>query len=1054
MNIENYISDINEIYSRGNVTEHSYRGILSNFIENSFSKIKATNEPARMKCGAPDYVISRGEIPIGYIEAKDIGIDLESIESSEQINRYVKGLDNFILTNYLEFYFYRYGERVETVQIAKIKNKQFILFPKNYSLFQNLFNAFIKFKGKTIKSSEELAVMMAHKAQLMKETFYKTLVTEDKSKNTSLRDQLNAFRKILIHDLDEKRFADIYAQTIAYGLFAARFNMDHNSKDIFNRKTASYYVPKSNPFLRKLFNYIAGPELDERVTWVVDDLADIFKHVDTDHLLKSFDPDKSKEDPMIHFYETFLAKYDPAIRKKRGVYYTPDTVVKFIVRAVDDILKTEFKLSKGLANTSKVKIKTKNNEEKTIEKEVHKVQILDPATGTGTFLAEIINQIHSNFKGQQGVWNNYVEEHLKPRLHGFEILMASYAICHLKLDLLFKNTGYTHPSNGGHRFNVYLTNSLEEVYDSKIGPIGFIEWLTQEAEEANKIKDSSPVMVVIGNPPYSISSMNRGKWIQGKIEDYKRKLYEKKINLDDDYIKFIRLAEYFIEKNKQGILAMITNNSFYDGVTHRQMRKHLLETFDKIYVFDLHGNSKKKEKSPDGSKDENVFDIQQGVGISLMIKYPQTLKKPAEVWHKDLYGLRENKYKELAESKLHPLKWKKLKLKEPYYFFVPKDFKNRSEYENGFKVTELFDNYNSGIQTKRDKLTIQFDDFSWKEIKNNFSDLKEAVIRSKYDLPPDGRDWTISNAKDDLTKNKTTTMNILYRPFDIRRTIFTGKTKGFIAYPRTKTMIHFIDRKNIGLMTSRSFPQNQKFDRVFLSNIICDLHSASDQTYFFPLYLYEENSDEENSNQMELYEKVNGIRKPNFKEKQVTLIEEKLNLKLVIESKQKGKKNFSPVDLLDYIYAVLHSPTYRKKYQEFLRIDFPRIPYPKDQKTFWVLAKLGSALRKFHLLESPGLEKAITKYPIEGENHVEKVYYETQSNLKGKVYINGNQYFENVPLISWEFYIGGYQPAQKWLKDRKGRKLSFDDITHYQKIIIALKKTHELMQEIDKIKFF
>ena len=1047
MKINEYIILVNRIYARGNATEHSYRGILSQFIENAFPEITVTNEPTRVKCGAPDYVVSKKEIPVGYIEAKDIDKNLDTVETSkskDQIQRYLNALENFILTNYLTFYFYRYGEKVQSIQIAEIVGNKIKPIAENFSLFENLLTAFIEFQGETIRSAEKLAVMMAHKAQLMKDIFYRTLITEDKSQNTSLRDQLKAFQKILIHDLNEKRFADIYAQTIAYGLFAARFHKGQKPDEPFSRRTAGYYVPRSNPFLRKLFGYIAGPDLDERVSWVVDALAEVFKYTDVDHLLESFHSEKSKDDPIIHFYETFLKEYDPTLRKKRGVYYTPDPVVNFIVRAVDDILKKDFQLSKGLADTSQVKLETQSNG-KTREKEFHKVQILDPAAGTGTFLAEVIKKIHANFKGQEGIWEAYVEEHLKPRLHGFEILMTSYAMCHLKLDLLLQSTGY-HASEKMNRFSVYLTNSLEEpeLYEGDI----FTSWLTHEATEANRIKEDIPVMVVIGNPPYSVSSMNKGNWIQNKIDDYKKKLREKKLNLDDDYIKFIRFAEHFIKENGQGVLAMITNNSFYDGVTHRQMRKHLLETFDKIYVLDLHGNSKKKEVSSDGSKDENVFDIQQGVGISLMIKYSNTSKKPGRVFHQNIYGLRKRKYELLSKETLNHLKWTKLTTDEPYYFFVPKDFQANDDYEQGFKITELFENYNSGVKTDRDKLFIHQDKESLIiNIKKLLNKDHDETFKNEFNVQDSSSYKLLKEIENKEYYSKYLT-KIQYRPFDYQWIYYDHTIISRAGY---KTMRHFIDRKNIGLMTCRqqsTFP----FQHILISKHITEACAVSLQTkewgYFFPLYIYEEES-----NQIELYEKVNGTRRPNFKKEQLRLIEESLNLKLVTEAEQKGKKNFSPLDLLDYIYAILHSPAYRKKYEEFLKIDFPRIPYPKSQKVFWQLAKLGSELRQIHLLESPVVEKFITKYPATGGNPVDRVRYEAQNKSKGRVYINSAQYFENVPLATWEFYIGGYQPAQKWLKDRKTKHLSFDEVAHYQKIIVALDQTDKLMKEIDKMDF-
>ena len=823
MKIAEYIILIKRIYLTGKATEHSYRGILSQFIENSFSGIEAINEPTRIKCGAPDYVVSRKEIPIGYIEAKDIDENLDAVEvskSKDQIQRYLKSLDNLILTNYLEFYFYRYGKRVQSVKIAQLEKNKITPLTKNFNLFENSITAFIEFQGETIRYPERLAVMMAHKAQLMKEIFYRTLITEDKSQNTSLRDQLKAFQKILIHDLNEKRFADIYAQTIAYGLFAARFNMSKKSNEPFSRKTASYYVPKSNPFLRKLFSYIAGPDLDERISWVVDALADVFKYTDVAHMLTLFNSEKSKDDPMIHFYETFLAEYDPALRKKRGVYYTPNSVVNFIVMAVDDILKTDFKLSKGLADTSKVKLNTQNNGKATV-KELHKVQILDPATGTGTFLAEIIKKIHANFKGQQGVWETYVEEHLKPRLHGFEILMASYAMCHLKLDLLLQSTGHK-ASETADRFGVYLTNSLEEVYALEMES-GFIEWLTQEANEANKIKRDAPVMVVIGNPPYSGESQNKGQWIMGLMEDYKKepntssKLQEKNPKwINDDYVKFLRYGEYLISKNQEGILAFINNHSFLDNPTFRGMRWHLLKNFDHIYIIDLHGNAKKKETCPDGSPDKNVFDIQQGVSINLFVKTNQKKsQRLAKVRHFDLYGNREFKYKYLSDNSLKDIPFKELPLQKPQYFFVQKELSLQGEYNQGFALNEMFPVNSVGIVTARDSFTIHDTPDEVKKTINTFLNMGDEEARAYFNLGEDVQDWKVSLARKDLEDSgidfNKCVVPIHYRPFDKRYTYYTGKSKGFHCRPRDEVMSHFLQFKNVGLMVCRQQKQRAFF---------------------------------------------------------------------------------------------------------------------------------------------------------------------------------------------------------------------------------------------------
>ncbi len=626
--LTDYIEIVQKRFANGISKEHSYRGDLENLLRNLVNDVEITNEPSKVTdCGNPDYVITKGKIPIGYIEAKDIGKDLNSKAFDEQFTRYKKALDNLIITDYLWFQFFQNGELIHEIRVAEIDGNSIKPLIENFEKFTNLIQDFCSFVGQTIKSSRKLAEMMAGKARLLQNILENAVSSDEETlENSSLKGQFDTFKDILIHDLDPKSFADIYAQTLAYGMFAARLH--DPTLDTFTRQEAAELIPQTNPFLRKLFQYVAGYDIDDRIKTTVDNLADVFRATDVNALLHSFGNNQVQSDPIIHFYETFLSEYDPKLRKSRGVWYTPEPVVNFIVRAVDDILKTEFNLPQGLADTSKTTIKVatdvKDKHSKTgvrmMDQQVHRVQILDPATGTGTFLAEVVKHIYSTkFKAMQGAWSGYVEEHLIPRLNGFEILMASYAMAHLKLDLLLAETGYKAKSQ--QRFNIYLTNSLEE-HHKETGTL-FSQWLSIEANEANRIKRDAPVMVVLGNPPYAVSSSNKGKWIQDLIADYKKDLNEKKLNLDDDYIKFIRYGEHFINKTGEGILAYISNNSFIDGITHRQMRKHLLETFDKIYIFDLHGSSKKKEKCPDGSPDQNVFDIMQGVSINIFVKKGQ-----------------------------------------------------------------------------------------------------------------------------------------------------------------------------------------------------------------------------------------------------------------------------------------------------------------------------------------------------------------------------------------------------------------------------------------------
>ena len=1049
MPIAEYLKEINKRFQTGEAREHSYRGDLQTLIEKMVSGVTAINEPKHLKnVGAPDYVVKKKDIPLGYIEAKDIDADLDNKDYKEQFERYRNGLSNLIITNYLEFRFYRDGEKTTSLRIGHIENGKIIANTENFQIFQDLISGFCVNSGQTIHSASKLAKIMAGKARLLADVVKKSLKSFDESyDNKTLQEQYVAFQKVLISDITQEEFSDVYAQTIAYGMFAGRLN--DKSLDNFSRMEACECIPKSNPFLRKLFGYIAGPDIDERIKWIVDDLAEVFVAVDLHEILKDFGKATQTRDPIIHFYETFLSEYDPKLRKSRGVWYTPQPVVNFIVRSVDDILKNEFGLSSGLADTSKIKIKVRDTQygnkskgkySSEIEKEVHRVQILDPATGTGTFLAEVIRQIHEKFISMQGMWTSYVDEHLLPRIHGFEILMASYAMAHLKLSLMLSETGYT--STKEQRLKIYLTNSLEKPHPDT--NTLFATWLSQEATEANEIKRDCPVMVVLGNPPYSGESSNKGEWITQLIAPYKQEPNGGKLNernpkwINDDYVKFVRYAEQFIEKNNNGVLAYINNHSFIDNPTFRGMRWHLLNTFDKIYIIDLHGNAKKKETCPDGSKDENVFDIQQGVSINLFIKNNQKKKgQLAEVYHADLYGKRESKYTFLAEHGLDNINFNKVTLSAPMYFFVPKDFTLEKTYNKGFALNQLFIVNNVGIVTARDNLTIHNTKREVEKVVLDFisSDVEEARI--KFKLGKDVRDWTVKGAQNDIINTKFSPDKIIpinYRPFDIKYTYYTGKTKGFHCYPRQEVMRHFINHENYALLVCKQYKAFPQYHHVFIGQKIFESSIVSNKTseisYGFPLYLYDD---------------IDNSRRPNFNSEIIQKFADGLKLQYVTEkSNQEG--TFAPLDVLDYIYAVLHSLKYRETYKEFLKIDFPRIPYPKDKSKFRELVALGSELRKIHLLESDKLNTLSIGYPVSGSNVVENITF-----AENKVYINSTQYFDNVPDIAWNFYIGGYQPAQKWLKDRKNQELTFDDICHYQKIINALYLTDAFMQQIDAV---
>ena len=1030
--IKTYIAELNNLYATGVAREHAYRVPLQNLMTALLPKgYTIVNEPARIACGAPDYIILHGDVPMAFMEAKDLyDRDLDgNREHREQFERYKNSLNSIVFTDYLDFHLYIGGEFQDAVRLAEIRGNKIVVNEANEEPFLQMVSRLVNSQPQKITSPVKLAKVMASKARMLAQVIEKAL-DNDPDGTTELAQQMKVFKDLLIHDLNNKTFADIYAQTIAYGLFSARLN-DPTPED-FSRMEANTLIPKSNPFLRKIFNDIAGFNIDSRIEWIVDDLVEAFRVTDMGTVMKDFGEATKRNDPMMHFYEDFLGQYDPQTKAQRGVYYTPQPVVDFIVRAVDDILKRDFNLPMGLADNSMIdhevvndQYSGKKGESKTLKKRMHRVQILDPATGTGTFLASVIRQIHANMEGQWGAWGSYVEQHLLPRLNGFELMMASYTIAHLKLNMVLRETGFTQQSDK--RLRVYLTNSLEE-HNVDTGTL-FSAAISQESNEASHIKRDCPVMVMIGNPPYSVSSSNNSDYILRLLNDYKKNLNERNIQpLSDDYIKFIRLGQEFISKTGEGILAFICNNTFLDGIIHRQMRKELMQKFDEIYILDLHGNSRKKETAPDGSKDENVFDIMQGVSINIFVKKPNDNNEhKCQVFHFDLLESREEKYDFLQGHNLEEIGWSRLHPEEPYQFFVPKDFSLQEEYEKGFKLDELFINNVSGIKTSNDKLNVKETKQEIEELINGALTLSEEEFRTKFNAGKDTRDWSVRRALDDVRENKNTLIiaPYCYRPFDNKFIVYTGRTNGIVARPRFRSLRAMLSPLNFALCTIRI---NRDYNfAILVTNHITDktLLSSKDDINLFPLYNY-------NLGEAESIFEKNETLVPNFNDKIVTTIESSI------------KEEVSPLELFDYIYAVLHSPSYRAKYKEFLKIDFPRIPYPENAEEYHRLSAIGKQLRKLHLMENvPPTKHAQFNNP--GSNMVDKPEYKG-----GSVWINKEQCFEDVPETAWNFYIGGYQPAQKWLKDRKGRELTFDDIAHYRKIITVLLETDRLMKETDE----
>ncbi len=1044
--VQDYIRTIEKELLAGNATEHTHRPALKTLLEGIAPDVVATNEPRRIECGAPDFVVGKGSATIGYVEAKDVGKSLDEAEKSEQLQRYLASLTNLVLTDYLEFRWYVDGEcRLKARLGTPARDGKIRRDKAGIEAVAELLGGFLSHRAERVGTPKELAERMAHQAHMIRNLIIAAF--EKEPEGGSLHAQLVAFRDNLIPDLSVEQFADMYAQTLAYGLFAARCTSQNGAS--FTRLDAALNLPRTNPFLRKLFQYIAGYDLDDRIAWLVDDLAQLLAQADMDSVLQDFGKRTAREDPVVHFYETFLKEYDPKIRQMRGVYYTPEPVVSYIVRSIDYLLKDRFGKPQGLAD------------EKTL--------ILDPAVGTATFLYTVINEIHqaSIGKGQQGLWNNYVADKLLPRIFGFELLMAPYAVAHLKLGLLLQETGYEFQSD--ERLGIYLTNTLDEAI--KHSETLFARWITDEANAAAEIKKEKRIMVVLGNPPYNARSTNNSEYIMKLMDTYKSAIYnERNIQpINNDYIKFIRFAHDRIERTGHGIVGMITSNSYLTGLIHRGMRQELLKSFSDIFILNLHGYSLVDENAPSENKDQNVFDIQEGVAIVLFVKDSETSHELSTIHYADLWGSRQDKYEYLLKNEITTTEWKTLAPDAPYYFFIRKDYQRFDEFQQALSVTDIFGTGNPqkdqgklwsmGVKTNRDHLLV---DPGRDKLKERISILYDKTItdeeiRERFGLQ-DGRYWNTSRERQKI-RNVNWQKNIvpyLYRPFDVQWILYQPNLIEIGRGGASKTVTRHILHGNLCLLVNRQIRLEEP-RHFFVAKSTVDFHTfetAHASLFVFPLYLYpatdKERADKSGGGEGGTQEAMNlqEKREPNLNPEFIKEFSDKLGLEFIEDGKGDLEKTFGPEDIFNYAYAVLHSPTYRTRYAEFLKIDFPRLPLTSDKGLFKVLAEKGAKLVPLHLMESPLLNNFITRYPVAGPNTVEKVSYDENNQ---RVYINKEQYFEGIPTAVWDFHIGGYQVAQKWLKDRKGRTLTYDELTHYQKVIVALKETIRLMAEIDEL---
>ena len=1061
---QTYLQTLQASQDRGDATEHTHRPALQTLLE-SVSGIVAVNEPRRIACGAPDFVITAAadsSRPIGYIETKDLGANLVREERSEQLRRYRAALPNLILTNYTDFRWYINGELHTAANLYS---------PDGIANVGLLLYDFLRRTPQPVSSAEELACRMAHLTRLLRDVVTAAFANDAVSHN--VRDLHQAFRDALVPDLNPDDFADMFAQTLAYGLFAAR--VGHSAGD-FRRRDAAYLIPAANPFIRQIFATVAGPGLDnEPFVSFADDLTRLLADADMNAVFGDFGSGEVRQDPVMHFYESFLAAYNPALRERRGVYYTPEPVISYIVRSVDRLLKERFLCTDGLADYSTTTYQSLDDSSNSIDSTSHRVLVLDPACGTGSFLYAVVDHIRKHFKdsGNAGMWSGYVRDHLLPRLFGFELLMAPYAMAHLKLGMQLaaqdlpeaEQAGWAYQFDDNERLRVYLTNALEQSPLQQPAMLGPLRAITDEANAAAQIKRELPIMVVLGNPPYSVESVNVSRrdgeltWIGELIEDYRKvdnnPLGERQSrSLHDDYVKFIRFGQWRIQESGAGVMAFITNHGYLDNPTFRGMRQQLLETFSDIYLLNLHGNSHSKERAPDGGVDQNVFDIQQGVAIGIFVKSPNQ-NGPAIVRYADLWGTRSAKYGQLTASDMSSTDWDTIYPESPNYLFKPWDKALEGEYQRWPRITEIMPTSSGGIKTARDKLTVHWTPDGVMQTVRDFAALPAENARTQYRLGRDTDGWKVQQAQEDLNSNGIDgkfVKAMLYRPFDTRYTYCTGTSNGFVSRPLWNVMRHIDAGSNLGLLFMRQVAQQGDHCHYGVSDTITNgraFYSNKGSLSLAPLYLYPT----EPEIAAGLY--AAGHREANLTPAFVADLAERTGLRYAPDGAGDPATVFSPEDVFYYIYAVFHSPDYRERYDQFLRADFPRVPPPTGAPLFRALAALGRQLVATHLLRSDALDISSVTFPVPGDNNVARGYpkytvpQSCDENAPGHVYINRRQYFAGVVPTVWRFRIGGYQPMDKWLKDRRNRTLSFDDQQHYRRIAAALASTTELMMAVD-----
>ncbi|GAA8801135.1 DNA methyltransferase [Helicobacter pylori] len=1084
--LKEYLESIKDLTLEKNELTHrpSLHNLLSR-LKNHFNKeFKIEHEPKREQGSQPDFRVSFQGLNIGYIENKKVGVNLSQLLKEDQIRKYLELNPNLMLTDYLNFMWVGKDENnapliKKEISVASLDELSKPLKPKPQTERDliELFKSFFNHEAAPITNAKDFATHLSPRTRYLKDALIKY---QEKTQVSSI---FKNFKEYLYEELSFEDFSDALAQTLTYSLFLAKLNHPFEKINLDNVRSS---IPKNFAVIREMADFLKKLDEIQEIQWLLNEILSSINHVDMDSILKDLNDDK---DPYLHFYETFLSAYDPKLRESKGVYYTPDSVVKFIINALDSLLKTHFKdaplgLKSALDNEN--------------------IKLLDFATGTGTFLLEAFRKALEMRKTSDGGISTKEDKYqnLLKQFYGFEYLIAPYAIAHLNISQAFKEE-FKKPLKENDAFKIILTNTLiqpsEIAADRGLQPI-----FEKELKSAQEIKKDENILIITGNPPYSGASSNEGlfEWEvkatygiepefqtieiekKAKLTDKIKKLLKnlqtqkessnqtqkqsnksvKNTNKDalkslkqlhskyklqdeknpkwllDDYVKFMRFAQNKIESLGHGLFGFISNNAFLDNPTFRGLRRSLLECYDELYILNLHGNARKKEKTPQGTDDENVFNIMQGVSINLFVKKAQTTKQ--KIHYYDVYGERAEKYAFLAQNDLNSIEWLELIPREPFYLLLPLETRLLDEYEQGFSVKDMFQVGGTGICSKRDHVVFHKTKESLLELLKDFSTLEPSELRRKYDIK-DTEGWKLGRAIENVKKNQHNLEKYIvlcqYRPFDYRWTYYTDKSCGFLARPVYDVFKHMLPppppptnpktpnqtRKNVALITSRRFCQSQKSGVGFVSNKISDLRTwtcpgMEGGDYVNPLY--------HNPNYTENFT-------PEFR----GFIDKHYN------------HSFEPLEILGYIYALLYSPNYRKRYEGFLKIDYPKILFTENKDLFRALSLLGIELIGLHVLNQESLNYSFEKLKDAtiGESgyieaHERNPIISKPSHNEQRLYINYSAYFSGVSQEIYDYRIGGYCVLDKYLKSHKNEPCDFDHVTNIIKVIartIEIQKT-------------